>query len=86
MTGHTSIWRLSRQLGTYPELLAGLCLFHELELVDGVRGREVRNEDVKLVSDLLYAWKSRPKLSYLSGRAPRRQPKPKPTRRAPQLV
>lgn len=86
MKYHTSIWRLSRELGTYPELLAGLCLFHGIDLVEGPRGRMVRDMDRQLVADMLYAWKSRPKLSYLSGRAPRRSAAPRPTRRAPHLV
>ena len=74
MVGHKSIWRLARELQTYPELLAGLCSFHAVDVVDGPRGRMVREEDCQLVSDLLFTWRSRPKLSYLSGRRPRRKP------------
>jgi hypothetical protein len=73
MTGHVSLWSLSRELGTYVELLAGLCVFHDIEMVDGVRGRMVKESDRQLVADLLYAWRSRPKLSYLSGKAPARR-------------
>jgi hypothetical protein len=74
MHGHTSLWALARQQQTYTELLAGLCAFHEIDLVEGPRGRMVRDVDCQLVCDLLFAWRSRPKLSYLSGRVPRRKP------------
>ena len=60
MVGHKSIWRLARELQTYPELLAGLCAFHEITIVDGPRGRMVRDSDCQLVSDLLFVWRSRP--------------------------
>jgi hypothetical protein len=82
MHGHTSLWRLARQQQTYPELLAGLCAFHEIDIFEGPRGRMVRDVDCQLVCDLLFAWRSRPKLSYLSGRTPRRKPSYK---RAPPL-
>ncbi len=71
MSGHTSIWSLSHQLGTYPDLIAGLCTFHTIPIVDGPRGRLVRDEDVHLVVELLEAYRVRPRLSYLSGRTPR---------------
>jgi hypothetical protein len=74
MHGHTSLWALAREQQTYTELLAGLCAFHEIDLVDGPRGRMVRDADCQIVRDLLYAWRSRPKLSYLSGKTRRRKP------------
>ena len=86
MTGHISIWRLSHQLGTYPELIAGLCIFNKVDIIDGSRGRMVRDEDAQLVADLLYAYKSRPKLSYMCGRGPRRLKLPAMPKRVPHLV
>lgn len=86
MKDHTSIWSLSHRLGTYPELIAGLCDFHLVPIVKGPMGRLVRDEDIHLVKSLLEVYRSRPRLSYLSGRTPRPRRKAvcrRGTRRAP---
>lgn len=89
MKDHTSVWSLAHQLGTYPDLVAGLCTFHLIPIVNGPRGRLVRDEDVHLVRELLEVYRKRPRLSYLSGRTPRPRRQAmrlRGTRRAPSLA
>jgi hypothetical protein len=69
MTGHCSIWQLSQQLQTYPDLIAGICIQFGVPIVRGPRGRMVADGDVAFITDRVQSHRSRPKLSYLAARA-----------------
>jgi hypothetical protein len=73
MTGHISVWRLASELGTYPELIYGLCRFNGVPVIAGPRGRMVAESDRELIGCLLYARRSVVKVSVLSGRVRRRK-------------
>lgn len=81
MTGHTSLWRLSRDLHTGLDQVALIVRFYHFDVVKGPRGRMVRNEDVAAVKDLFWVWKTRPTVASVLGRPPRRARKPRPTRK-----
>ncbi len=81
MKGHISLWRLARELGTYPDLIAALCRFNEIRVVAGPRGRMLRDSDAHLAWCMLHAYRSRPTLNFMLGRSPRRKPKAQRTRR-----
>jgi len=81
VTGYRSIWQLSRELETYHDLLAAICVEFSIPIVHAGRGRVVAESDIPMLIELHTAWKNRPKMSYLSGRArkPKRAaPKPSP--------
>jgi hypothetical protein len=70
-----SLWRLARELGAYPDLLAALCRFHAIPVHLRGRARTVDADQVDLVRDLLWAYKGRVKLSAYTGRRRRRRPR-----------
>jgi hypothetical protein len=65
-SNHVSLWQLARELGTYPDLIVGVCTLFSVPIDRGFRGRRmIRSEDVQLVTDLVGTWRARPKLQAL---------------------
>jgi hypothetical protein len=73
MQNDISVWKLSRELKSNVRLVAFLCAFYDVPLVDGPRGKLVRGDDVRLVKDLYWCWNSRPKVTSITGPRPRRK-------------